>query len=173
MWCAGTTSPFRWTASNRLEALNEAFRAALAPVLVGATSQLHALRVTLTGATALHRLEARQPGTLAAAVRGAAQDVTEAKIWIEQVKATLSTPLDRAQSARRQDAIGELIRLVDGIGGDAVALRQWVRGTLGDCLDNLPPEVAAGEIPQGDGPEDLRRLLLEAEATVLARLAAR
>jgi hypothetical protein len=51
-------------------------------------------------------------------------------------------------------------------------MRQWTRAALGDFLGNLPPEVAAGEPPMGDEPEELRALLLEAEATVLARLAA-
>jgi len=155
----------------RLEGLGPAFRVALEPVLAGAADRLHALRVTLTGATALHSLEARQPGTLAAAVRAAAQDVAEAEIWIEQVKLALAAPQDRAQAAQRQDAVGELVRLVDGIAGDEAALRAWAREALGDFLSNLPPEVAAGDIPQWDTVEDLRALLLDAEATVLARLA--
>lgn len=42
----------------RLEALSDAFRHALEPSLVGAMDRLHAVRVTLTGSTGLHRLEA-------------------------------------------------------------------------------------------------------------------
>jgi len=160
---------------DRLEALGDAFREALEPVLVGATDRLHAVRVTLTGSTALHRLEANQPGTLAAAVQAAAQDVSDAEVWIEQVRLELTTPMDRAQAAQRQDAVGELIRLVDLIAGDGAELANLARAELGDLLNVLPTEVttgvAAGEVPRLDNFADLRALLTDAEATVLARLA--
>jgi len=157
---------------DRLEALGDAFRKALEPVLVGATDRLHAVRVTLTGSTALHRLEANQPGTLAAAVQAAAQDVSDAEVWIEQVRLELKTPMDRAQAAQRQDAVGELVRLVDSIAGDDAKLTSWTKSELGDLLSALPSEVAAGEVPRLDNFTDLRALLTDAEATVLARLAA-
>lgn len=156
----------------RLDALGEAFRAALQPVLPGATDRLHAVRVTLSGSTALHRIEANQPGTLNAAVQAAAQDVSEAEIWIEQVRLELSTPLDRTQAALRQDAVGELLRLVDAIAGEPAELGRWAQEELGELLGALPPEVAAGDVPRLDDAADLHAMLLDAEATVLARLAA-
>lgn len=161
---------------DRLDALGDAFRETLRPALAGATDRLHAVRVTLTGSTALHRLEANEPGTLGAAVQAAAQDVSEAEVWIEQVRLALTTPMDRTQAAQRQDAVGELIRLVDSIGGDDAALAGWAKAELGDLLDALPSEITSGVAP-GDvlrlaNPEDLRALLADAEATVLARLAA-
>ena len=157
---------------DRLDALGDAFREELEPVLVGATDRLHAVRVTLTGSTVLHRMEANQPGTLAAAVQAAAQDVSDAEVWIEQVQLELSTPLDRVQTAGRQDAVGELIRLVDTIAGDDAQLTNWARTELGDLLNSLPNEVAAGEVPGLDNVADLRPLLMDGEATVLARLGA-
>ena len=161
---------------DRLEALGDAFREALEPVLVGATDRLHAVRVTLSGSTALHRLEANQPGTLAAAVQAAAQDVGDAEIWIEQVRLELTTPMDRGQAVQRQDAVGELIRLVDSIAGDDAELASRARAELGDLLDGLPTEVTAGlvagDVLRLDNFDDLRGLLRDAEATVLARLAA-
>ena len=161
---------------DRLEALGDAFREALQPVLVGATDRLHAVRVTLTGSTALHRLEANQPGTLAAAVQAAAQDVSDTEVWIEQVRLALTTPIDRAQAAQRQDAVGDLIRLVDSIAGDDAELTSWATAELGDLLNALPAEVTngvtAGDVLRLDDFADLRALLKDAEATVLARLAA-
>ena len=160
---------------DRLEVLGDAFREALEPVLVGATDRLHAVRVTLTGSTVLHRLEANQPGTLAAAVQAAAQDVSDAEVWIEQVRLELTTPMDRTQAANRQDAVGELIRLVDSIAGDDATLASWARAELGDLLNAMPTEVttgvAAGDVLRLDNFADLRALLTDAEATVLARLA--
>ncbi len=160
---------------DRLEALGDSFREALEPVLVGAKDRLHAVRVTLTGSTALHRLEANQPGTLAAAVQAAAQDVGDAEVWIEQVRLELTTPMDRTQAAQRQDAVGELIRLVDAIAGDDAELASRARAELGDLLNALPSEVttgiATGDVLRLDNFADLRALLTDAEATVLARLA--
>jgi DNA repair exonuclease SbcCD nuclease subunit len=154
----------------RLDALGDAFRQALDPLLVGAKDRLHAVRVTLTGATELHRLEANQPGTLAAAMHAAAQDVGEAEIWIEQVRLDLSAPLDRARTAQRQDAVGELVRLVDSIVNDEAELLRLAQAELGELLGSMPQEVAAGDVPKLDDPAELKSLMMDAEATVLARL---
>ena len=157
---------------DRLESLNEAFARALEPVLAGTTDRLHAVRVTLTGSTELHRLEAAQPGTLAAAMHAAAQDIGTVEIWIEQVRLDLSTPLDRARAAQRQDAVGELVRLVDTIAGNEQELMRRAQVELGDLLGAMPAEVTAGDVPRLDDPAELRSLLMDAEATVLARLSA-
>jgi hypothetical protein len=73
-----------------------------------------------------------------------------------------------------QDAIAELIRLVDELAADDSMLADWSRQVLGDVLAKLPPEVqtdAAHDIfPRLDDPASLRSLLADAEATLLARL---
>ena len=80
--------------------------------------------------------------------------------------------MDRVQAARRQDAVGELICLVDSIAGDRTELTRRAQLELGDLLDAMPPEVAAGDVPKLDDLGELRSLLMDAEATVLVRLAA-
>lgn len=160
------------TGVDRLEALSGLFHATMEPLMIGTTDRLHAVRVMLTGSTALHRVEATQPGTLAAALQAATQDVSEAEIWIEQVRLNLSTPFDRVQAALRQDAVGELVRLVDSIAGDPAELMRRAQADLGDLLGAMPQEVAAGDVPKLDDVEELKRLLMDAETTVLARLAA-
>ncbi|MFO7543390.1 MAG: DNA repair exonuclease [Thiobacillus sp.] len=157
---------------DQLETLGEAFHSAITPLLLGASDRLHALRVTLNGSTHLHGIEANQPGTLDAAIRGAAQDVSDAEIWIEQVRLDLTTPLDRTQAAQRQDAVGELIRLVDVISDDELSLKTLAQDELGSLLNALPQEVAAGDVPRLSETSELLKLLRDAEATVLARLAA-
>jgi exonuclease SbcD len=160
---------------DRLDVLGDAFRAALESLLAGAGDRLHAVRVSLTGQTALYALEAEQPGTLDAAIRAAAQDLAAVEVWIEQVRLDLATPLDRVQAAERRDAVGELVRLVDAIGADPSALDALIRAELGSLLAALPPEVAAtdvGEVVRLDTHEARSALLRDAEATVLARLAA-
>jgi hypothetical protein len=148
------------------------FRQALEPALTGAMDRLHAVRVTLTGSSALHRLEADQPGTLAAAMHAAAQDIGGTEIWIEQVRLDLSHPQDRAQVGERQDAVGELVRLVDAILNDETELIRRVQAELGELLGSLPQEVAAGDVPALRDVAEWKHFLVEAEATVLARLTA-
>jgi hypothetical protein len=105
-------------------------------------------------------------------MRAAAQDISEAEIWVEQVRLDLSAPVDRAQSAERQDAVGELVRLVDSILSDEAELSRRAQVELGELLSSIPQEVASGDVPKLDDSTELRSLLLDAEATVLARLRA-
>lgn len=153
---------------------------ALQAAVAGVGEVLHAMRVLLCGQTLLHAVEASQPGTLAAAVQAAAQDVQGAEIWIEQVKLNLRSPLDRAKIGQGGDALGELVRSVDELSGDSAALEKFCRETLKDVLGKLPLDVQAalahdslnpsGDIPQFDDGPALLALLQDAEATLLARL---
>ena len=105
-------------------------------------------------------------------MQAAAQDMSEAEVWVEQVRLELSTPMDRAQAAQRQDAVGELVRLVDSIAAEDLELSRRAQAQLGDLLGGMPIEVTAGDVPRLDDAAALRSLLRDAEATVLARLAA-
>jgi exonuclease SbcD len=143
----------------------------------GAGDVLHAVRVLLSGETHLHALEARQPGTLAAAVQAAAQDVSGAEVWIEQVKLDLRSPVDRSRLGQGSDALGELVRWVDALSDDGPALGLFCRNTLSEVLGKVPAEVlaalayeTAGDIPNLDDGAALLTLLKDAEATLLARL---
>ena len=84
--------------------------------------------------------------------------------------------MDRAQAVQRQDAVGELIRLVDTIASNEATLASWAASELGDLLGSLPTEVttdvASSDLLRLDDFADLRALLTDAEATVLARIAA-
>ena len=141
---------------------------------------LHAVRVVLSGETLLHALEARQPGTLAAAVQAASQDVSGAEVWIEQVKLDLRSPLDRSRLEQGEDALGELVRWVDLLGGDQPGLEKFCRTALAEVLGKIPAEVQAAmaheaadvhtDIPRLDDGVALLALLKDAEATLLARL---
>ena len=143
-----------------------------------ASDVLHAVRVVLTGESPLHALEAAQPGTLEAAVQAAAQDVLNADVWIERVRLALRSPIDRAQLAQGSDALAELVRSVDALAQDPVALAELCRSTLAEVFNKMPAEVtrtvaqdaALDELPRLDRPQDLLALLRDAEATLLVRL---
>ena len=141
---------------------------------------LHAVRVILSGETCLHALEARQPGTLAAAVHAASQDVSGIDVWIEQVRLDIRSPLDRSRLGLGDDALGELVRWVDVLADDGPALEAFCRNALTDVLGKIPADVQAAltfetgatgmDIPRLDDQAALLALLKDAEATLLARL---
>ena len=140
----------------------------LAHLVAGDRERLHAVRMTLRGQTELHRLEAEQPGTLRAAVQASAQDVGTNDVWIEQVILELRSPLDRAEAAQRDDACGEVVRLVDELARDDVLLRAFVDDRVGD-IARLPADLADAALATLPAA-DLRQALADAEASVLALL---
>lgn len=158
------------SAVQSLEELRRRFLDSAQAFTASLADRLHAVRVTLSGQTALHQLEARQPGTLAAALQAATQDFEHADVWLEQVKLDLRSPLDRNAAGERTDAIGEVTRLVDTLAQDDDALRAWVATQLSD-MPTLPASLA-DEYHGNLDMAALRALLADAEATVLAQLAA-
>lgn len=152
-----------------VDALAAAFRAQAKVLAAAAPERLHAVRVLVQGESALHRVEAGAPGTLAAAIQAAAQDLDDTELWVEQVRLELRSPLDRAAAAARPDATGEVVRLVDALGEDEARLKDWFDARLAE-LGPLPAALADADFRNLDGAA-IRALLADAEATVLARLA--
>lgn len=151
--------------------LGRAVTRALAAALPPGDERLHAVRVTLAGAgEGLHQLEARVPGTLEAQVRAAAQDLDGMDVWIERVDWLRASPVDRTVAAARDDAVGELVRQVDTLLADPEAARALVEAQLRELHQRLPAEADPGLLDTLQDPEGLRALLLDAEATVRARL---
>jgi len=161
-----------------LEHVSKLVSAALQSAASGAIEALHAVRLTLIGETTLHAQEARQPGTLAAAVQAATQDVTGAEVWLEKVKLNLRSPIDRNLLAQGEDALGELVRWVDVLATDGESLHQFCKPILESVLDHLPPEVrqalvndpGADDVPVLGDDATIGALLKDAESTLLARL---
>jgi DNA repair exonuclease SbcCD nuclease subunit len=151
-------------------ALAQLFQEACRGLVIGAQDKLHTLRVKVQGETALHRQEALEPGTIAAAVRAATQDFAQAQIWIESVQLDLRSPIDRATLVLRDDAVGEVLRLVDELARNDGHLAAWIRPRL-EPFPNLPSELAEIDTSRLT-TQDLLALLADAEATVLARLSA-
>jgi hypothetical protein len=153
-----------------VNALRQRFLAAAADLVAGERERLHALRVIVHGQSALHRLEAEQPGTIAAAIQAGTQDFEDADLWVEEVRLDLRSPFERGAALARADAVGEVVHLVDEIAASDEQLRTWALAQLAG-LGTLPPGLADCD-PQALDPAMLRALLADAEATVLAHLGA-
>jgi exonuclease SbcD len=135
-----------------------------------ARERLHAIRVHVTGESALHRIEAQQPGSLAAAVHAAAQDVDGIDIWIEEVKLGLRSAFDRVGAAAQSDAVGEVVRLVDSLRDNEGALASWFAEHLAEMKDM--PNALVDAAPASLDGASMLNYLADAEAAVLAQLAA-
>ena len=151
-----------------VDALAARFLSILTPQVAVAPASLHALRIRIEGESALHALEASEPGTLAAAVQAACQDLASSDVWVEQVECALRSPFDRAQTALREDAVGEVVRLSDRIAGDDATLVAWCRTQLEE-MKGLQGGLASTD-PMALDADTLRGFLADAEATILARL---
>lgn len=137
-------------------------------LVADARDRLHAVRLVIQGESALHRLEAEQPGSIAAAIQAATQDLEDADIWIEQIRLDLQSPLDRTAMAGRADAVGEVVRLVDAVSTDEGQLKAWFTQQLGEMKD-LPGALADVD-PMTFNVATMRAFLADAEATVLAQI---
>ncbi|MEY2873900.1 MAG: hypothetical protein RLZZ373_1271 [Pseudomonadota bacterium] len=153
-----------------IDALCTRFITVLDDALAGDLQRLHVVRVRLEGESPLHRLEASQPGTLDAALQAALRQREGPEVWIECVLIHLQSPLDRGAASERPDAVGEVVRLVDQLGGDEAALQRWALAAL-DALPVLPPDLGDAR-PDRLTPDAWRLLLADAEAMVLAQLGA-
>lgn len=152
-----------------LNALSRRFREQGEALTSNAPGCLHAIRVRIAGESALHALEAASPGCLEAAIQAACQDVGSADLWVEQVRCALRSPFDRQRAAARDDALGEVVRLIDALTADDATLTAWVASKIAD-MKGLPAALADAD-PLRIDPSELRALLNDAEATVLTRLA--
>ena len=137
-------------------------------LVADARDRLHAVRLVIQGESALHRLEAEQPGSIAAAIQAATQDLEDADIWIEQIRLDLQSPMDRTAMAGRADAVGEVVRLVDLVSTDEGQLKAWFSQQLGEMKD-LPGALADVD-PMTFDVATMRAFLADAEATVLAQI---
>jgi DNA repair exonuclease SbcCD nuclease subunit len=158
------------SSASDVNALRQRFMAACTQLVAGERERLHALRVIVSGQSELHRLEAEQPGTIAAAIQAGTQDFEDADLWVEQVQLDLRSPLDRAAALARADAVGEVVQLVDEIAASDEHLREWALAQLAS-LGALPSGLLDAD-PSALDAATLRALLADAEATVLVHLGA-
>ncbi|HOX59882.1 MAG TPA: DNA repair exonuclease [Verrucomicrobiota bacterium] len=156
------------TGLSSLDALARHFVGQARELVADARDRLHAVRLLIQGESALHRLEAEEPGSIAAAIQAATQDLEDTDIWIEQIRLDLQSPMDRTAMAGRADAVGEVVRLVDLVSTDEGQLKAWFSQQLAEMKD-LPGALADVD-PMTFDVATMRAFLADAEATVLAQI---
>lgn len=147
-------------------------REALDRAVAEAEGRPVAARLRLVGATPLHAALLGARDRLEAELRALAFELGPDAAWIEKVQLATRPRRDAADLSARPDAIGSLVRSLEGIGGDPDTLAA-VASEVEELLSKLPSEALEGEgeaLSALRDPASLAGLLDEARAIVLARV---
>lgn len=133
-----------------------------------AESRLLAVRLVVSGQTALHRTLIAERERMVNEFRGAVSDAALGQAWLERVKLGTSAPVDVARLLTRDDAVGGLLRTLRALPADQAALME-LSCELNDLKRKLPPEIAVDDFALDD-PVVMARLVGDIEHLLLPRL---
>ncbi len=107
-----------------------------------ADGRLLACRVVLEGRTALHARLVAAAEHLLAEARASALGLGDGLAWVEKVVVETAPTVDPQTLARREDAVGELQRMLQEAPADRELLSR-IEGDIGELVRRLPHEVRA------------------------------
>ncbi len=148
-------------------------RMALENAVDGAEGRLLAVRLVLRGRTPAQSALARDPERWIHEYREQAARFETPGVWLEQVRIETRPERDLEAAFGREDALGDLVRLIAELDGESAALEE-LAALFGDLAQKLPSEVRRGEGGEpGFDPTDvewIRARLPEVRSLLLARL---
>ena len=104
--------------------------------------RLLACRIELTGRGEIHGMLLASREDLLAEARGAALRLGEEAAWIERIVIATQAAVDTATLRGREDALGELHRMLEAAGEDE-DLHERLKADIGKLVSGLPHEVRA------------------------------
>ena len=104
--------------------------------------RLLACRIELTGRCGIHGTLLASREDLLAEARGAALGLGEEAAWIERVVIATQAEIDPETLCGREDALGELQRMLEAAGEDE-ELHERLKADIGRLVSGLPHEVRA------------------------------
>ena len=119
-------------------------RASLEQAVADADGRPLAVRLRLTGATALHGKLLARHDSFQAEVRAVALDLAVDAVWIEKIVTATRPVRDLVALSLRQDAVGSLIRSLDDLATDA-DMHATLQSELEDLWAKLPRELDPDE----------------------------
>lgn len=133
-----------------------------------AEGRLLAVRVDVEGASAAHGMLHANPARFTNEIRSLANELGD--VWVEKVRFLTRPHTDRDALRRREDAIGDLVRALDGAEECDADLARFA-GELDELRAKLPHDVlGAPELPAVGDLAGWRALVREAKETLLGRL---
>lgn len=124
------------------EAIDRVRDALINAVANQAEGRLLACRIQLKGRTQIHEQLIAAEDYLLAETRSSALGLGDDVAWVEKVVVTTEPVIDQKTQAEREDAIGEMQRMLQKAGADADLLEQ-LEGDIGEMVRRLPHEVRA------------------------------
>jgi hypothetical protein len=110
----------------------------------------------------------REPDRWRNALRAAATDVDPDEIWLEKIELSTDPVFDVGALGTRDDAVGQLVRSLRGVGSDPARLAT-LSGSLAELRARLPAELrGADDDPTGE--DAVRQAISDVERILLARL---
>ena len=110
-----------------------------------AQARLLALRLTISGRSALHGHLVGRLQNLRAQLCAWLNEATAGTAWLEKVELRVSAPLDLVALAARDDPFGILLRRLDELAADPQALAQLAAVALSELDQKIPPELRESE----------------------------
>ena len=107
-----------------------------------ADGQLLACRIVFEGRTEVHEQLVASEDQVLAEARASALSLGEEVAWVEKIVIATEAVVDPQTLAQREDAIGELQRMLRDAGSDDELLAQ-IAGDIGELVRRLPHEVRA------------------------------
>lgn len=141
----------------------------LEEAIVAAKERISAVRLLITGQTDAHAELNRDPDDVRSGAISVANEWS-GLLWIERVRVATTPRLDRHAVARRDDPIGEVLRILDGLRSDPATIASL--SVVEELRKKLPSEIAEGAEPITLDAATLGLALEEAEGLLLARLSA-
>jgi exonuclease SbcD len=151
-----------------------AMRGAVEASVEAADGRLLAIRLRLTGTTDLHDQLIAAPERLLAEARAAAAGVGSAQVYVEKIKLGTAPTVAAATRRERQDALGEMQRLLDEAADDP-DIREMIEKDIRRLAERLPHEIresADDPLLRAAIDGDTAALINGASDYLLSRLAA-
>ncbi len=148
----------------------EEVRRALQQELDGSGGRLVAARLVLEGSSEAHADLTRDPERWIHEYRAQASSLASPGVWLEKVQLHTQRPVSLARQLERDDALGDLLRMIAGLESAPLELESLAE-EFSDLKSKLPPEITSGEDAlDPTDPELLKAALSEVKETLLARL---
>lgn len=100
-----------------------------------------AARVRVSGRCAIHSSLVADPEAWRNEIRAAALAAAGDDVWIEAIETETEPAVDLSAARTRDDAVGELLRGVDGLLGDIIRSQSVVDEAVRDVVGSLPAEI--------------------------------
>jgi len=148
----------------------EKLRIELEGILSRSKERVTAVRLRIVGTTEAHAELSRDLEQVRHEAISIANECGNGLFWVERVQVATSPRLNRDDLLKRDDPIGEVVRIVATLRQDPASLANW--DAIAELQKKLPDEVADGAEPVKLDVLTLSMAIEEAEAVLLSRLSA-